>query len=120
MPSTNEAMIRSNFRIAGYVEVRDFDGQPWTLMLRRPGERPSRAPGGNLGATFQMLGRLVRLISGDSRWNVELVRGHDLANRRDSTIRATGRTKADAVDAAVRLIGELQAGKAGPDQHSTA
>jgi hypothetical protein len=104
-------MIRANFEIAGYVEFHDPGGRPWTVMLRRPGERPGGSRWGSWGAVPQMARRFVRDVTGDDRWNVEVIPAVGLTNLRKATIRASGATREAAVDAAIRLIGSLQSGK---------
>src|SRR4051794_26683416 len=71
----NEAMIRSNLAIAGYVEFHDPAGRPWTVMLRRPGERPWWSPFLAWSVTRQLGRRIVRDVTGDDTWNVELIPG---------------------------------------------
>lgn len=50
----DESLIRANFKIAGYVELHDLAGRPWTVMLRRPGDRPGGSRWGSWALIPQM------------------------------------------------------------------
>ena len=50
-------------------------------------------------------------VTGDDRWDIELIPGVGLTNLRKSTIRGSGPTREAAVDAAIVLVRDLQSGK---------
>lgn len=109
----DEATTRANLLVARYAEVTDPAGHVWTVHIIRNGDpRDPFVRGSNLYLAAVNFNQLRRLLRRDRSWNVELMPGPLRDDRTESAVRSVEPTKKDALEAAVKLAQQVQAGTA--------
>lgn len=72
----DDAMARSNLQISSRVELKDPNGDVWTVALKRPGEPDQVSPFFPSFDVWEVtLRRIVRFLRRDRRWEVRVYRG---------------------------------------------